>query len=91
MRIAQLCFDVYSLVSVDRIHDRRQNKSRRIRPRKPAIAVRGPLHGCANSVAVAEMQVVAHTDFIAVIDNGSTRHREQQTVHQLDAAAIILQ
>ena len=56
--------------------------------RKPAVAIRRPLHRRANAVAVAEVDVVAHSDFIAVIDDRRAWHRKEKAVHQLDAAAI---
>ena len=37
------------------------------------------------------MDVVAHADFVAVIDDGRARHRQQQAVHQFDAAAVAFQ
>ncbi len=64
--------------------------SRRIGAREPAAAVGGPLHGRAHAVAVAEINVVAHADLVAVIDDGRSREREQQAVHQFDAAAVIV-
>jgi len=40
---------------------------------------------------VAEMDIVAHADFIAVIDYRRSRHRQQQAVHQFNAAPVALQ
>jgi hypothetical protein len=37
------------------------------------------------------MDVVAHADLVAVIDHRRARHRQQQGVHQLDAAAVALE
>ena len=37
------------------------------------------------------MDVVAHADLVAVVDDRRARHGEQQAVHQLDAAAVALQ
>ncbi len=37
------------------------------------------------------MDIIAHADLVAVIDDGRAGHGEQQIVHQLDAAAIAFQ
>ena len=65
--------------------------ARRIGAREAAVAVGRPLHRRAHAVAVAEMDVVAHADLVAVIDHRRAGHREQQAVHQLDAAAVALE
>ena len=86
-----LRLDVDRLVAVERVHDRRQHQPRRIGAREAAVAVGRPLHRRAHAVAVAEMDVVAHADLVAVIDHRRAGHGEQQAVHQLDAAAVALQ
>ena len=63
----------------------------RIGARKAGVAVRAPLHGRADAVAVAEINVVAHADFIAVINHRRAGQREQQRVHQLDLAAVVFE
>ena len=57
---------------------------------KAGVAIAVPLHGRAHAVAVAEIDVVAHADFIAVIEDGRAGKGEQQAVQQLDAAAIVV-
>ena len=47
------------------------------------------MHRSAHAVAVAEEDIFAHADFIAVIKNGRAGQREQQQVQQLDLLAII--
>ena len=37
------------------------------------------------------MDIVAHADFVAVIDDRRAGHRQQQAVHQFDAAPVALQ
>ena len=88
MPVAQLRFDIDGLVAVERIHQGRQHERRRIGAREAAVAVRRPVHRRAHAVAIAEMDVVAHADLVAVIDHRRARHRQQQAVHQLDAAAV---
>ncbi len=83
-------FHVHRGVAVDRIHDRRQKEARGVAAGKSAVAVRRPLHGCPHAVAVAEVDVVAHPDLVAVIDDRRARKRHQQRVHQLDLAAVIV-
>ena len=55
----------------------RQVQSLRIRPRKAGVAIGAPLHRGAHAVAIAEIDVVAHADLIAVIEDGRARQREQ--------------
>ncbi len=91
MDIARLRFDVHRLVAVERVHDGRQRERRGIGAREAAVAVGRPLHRRAHAVAVAEADIVAHADLVAVIDDRRARHRQQQAVHQLDAPAVTLQ
>ena len=37
------------------------------------IAIRGPLHRSAHAVAVAEVDIIAHADLVAVVQDGSAR------------------
>ncbi len=90
MRIAALRFDVDGVEAVQRTHHRRQHQLFRIGAREPAVAIRRPLHRRAHAVAVAEVDVVAHAEFVAVIDHGRAGHRQQQRIDQLDAAAVAL-
>ena len=55
------------------------------------VAVGAPLHRRAHAVAVAEVDVVAHADLVAVVDDRRARQGEEQRVHQLDAAAVVPQ
>ena len=48
------------------------------------------MHGGAHAIAVAEENVVAHTDLVAVVQRRRARHRKQQAVEQFDPAAITL-
>ena len=79
------------LVAVDGIHDRRQVEPLRIGPREPAITVGRPLHRRAHAVPIAQIVVVAHAELVAVVDHRRTRQREQQRVHQLDLAPVVLE
>ncbi len=58
---------------------------------KPGVAVAVPLHRGAHRVAVAEVDVVPHPDFVAVVDDGRPRHGEQQPVHHLHELAVVAQ
>ena len=87
---ARLRFDIDRLIAVDRVHDGGRVEPRRIGAGKAAIAVRRPLHRRAHAVAVAEIDVVAHADFVAVIDDRRARKRQQQRIHQLDLAPVVV-
>ena len=90
MRVLGLGLDVDRLVTVLRVHDRRQHQAGRVGTGKPAIAVDGPLHGRAHAVTVAQIDVVAHADFIAVVQGRRARHRQQQAVEQFHPPTIPL-
>ena len=67
----------------------------RVEPRavgagEAGVAVARPLHGRAHAVAVAQVDVVAHADLVAVVDDGRAGQGEQQAVHQLDAPAAVV-
>jgi hypothetical protein len=61
-----------------------------IAAREPGVAVAAPLHRRADAVAIAEIDVVAHADLVAVVDDRRARHRKEQAVHQLDARSRIV-
>ena len=89
--LARLRLDVDRLVAVDRVHDRRQVQPLRVGVGEPGVALGLPLHGRAYAVAIAEIDVVAHADLIAVIDERRSGHRQEQTVHQLDLVHVIVE
>ncbi len=88
MLVALLRFDIDRLEAVKRIHDRRQHQRGRVGAREAAIAVDRPLHRRAYAVAVAEVDVVAHADLVAVVQHRRAGHAQQQRGHQFDAAAV---
>ncbi len=87
---ARLRLDIDGLIAIDRVHDGRRVKPRGIGAGEAAIAVRRPLHRRADAVAVAEIDIVAHPDLVAVIDDRRSRERQQQRVHQLDLAPVVV-
>ena len=87
---ARLRFDVDRLVAVDRVHDHRRVEPRRIAAGEAAVAIGRPLHGRAHAVAIAEIDIVAHADLVAVIDDRRAGERHQQRVHQLDLAPVVV-
>ena len=85
-----LRFDVDGVEAIDRVGDEWSVEPRRVGARESAVAIPGPLHRRADAVAVAEIDVVAHADLVAVVDDRRARQREEQAVHQLDAAPAVL-
>ena len=88
MRVARLRLDVDGLIAVQRVHDGRQYQAGRIGAGEATVAVYRPLHRRAHTVAVAEVDVVAHADLVAVVQRRRTGHRQQQAVEQLDASPV---
>jgi hypothetical protein len=72
-RITLLCLDVDRLVAVDRILNRRREQPRRIGARESTVAVAAPLHRRSHPVAIAKIDVVAHADFVAVVQDRRAR------------------
>ena len=91
MLVADLRFHVHRLEAVQRVHDRRQHQCSRVGTREATVAVDRPLHRGAHTIAVAQMDVVAHADLIAVVQHRRAGHGQQQGGHQFDAAAVALQ
>ncbi len=91
VRVALLRLHVDSGVVVFRIGDHRQIEALRVGQREPGVTVTAPLHRRAHTVAVAEIDVVAHANLVAVIDYRRPRQREEQPIHQLNAPAIVVQ
>ena len=87
--VALLGLDVDGLVVVLGVGDDRQVEALPVGAREARVAVGAPLHRRADAVAVAEEDVVAHTDLVAVVEDRRPWKREQQAVHQLDAPAIV--
>ncbi|MCY1412369.1 hypothetical protein D9M71_277720 [compost metagenome] len=75
MGVARLGLDVDGQVAVERVHDRRQYQARRVSPGKATVAVDRPLRGRAHTVAIAQVDIVAHADFIAVVQGRRAWHR----------------
>ncbi len=91
MRVALLGLDVDGLVAIQRPHQHRQRQALGVGAREAAVAVGRPLHRRAHAVAVAQVHVVAHAQFVAVVQHRRAGHRQQQAVHQLDPAPVAFQ
>src|SRR5713226_5778440 len=85
-----LRFHVDGFVSPDRIHDDWTVQARGCRGGKAGVAIGVPLHGCPNAIAVAEIDVIAHPDFVAVVENGRAGKGKKQAVEKLYAPAIVV-
>ena len=59
--------------------------------RESGVPPAAPLHRSPDAVAIAEIDIVAHADLVAVIDDRATRQRHQQSVHQLHTAPVSLE
>ena len=90
-RLALLRLHVDRLVPVHRIHDHGAVQLGRRGAREARVAVRGPLHGRAHAVAVAQVHVVAHADLVAVVEDGRAGERQEDAVHQLDPPPVVVE
>ena len=82
---------IQRFVVVLRTDVHRQVHLLRVRLRKAGVGVGAPLHGCAHAVAVAEVDVVAHPDLVAVVDHRRPFERKEDGVHQLQAPPVAAQ
>ena len=89
MRIAFLHLHVDRFVVVFRVQVDGQVEALRIGARKTGVFVRAPLHRRAHSVAVAEINVFAHADFIAVINDRRAGQGKEQRAQQLDPFPVV--
>ena len=48
------------------------------------------MHGRANAIAIAQVDIVAHPDLVAVVQDGRAGKREQDTLEQLNTQSAIL-
>ncbi|OSY49953.1 hypothetical protein BG846_04419 [Streptomyces fradiae ATCC 10745 = DSM 40063] len=79
------------LVAVDRVHDGRQVEPPRIAGGEAGVAVGRPLHRGPHGVPVAQPDVVAHADLVAVVEDRRAGQGEQQRGEQLDLVAVVVQ
>ena len=75
-----LRFHVDGLIAVDWIGNQRRVQAFRIGSGESSVPAAIPLHRSAYTIAVAEVDVVPHSDFVAVVDDRSPRHGHQQPV-----------
>ena len=73
VRIILLRFDVERFVVGIRIDHDGKKQAMRACFRESGVPVCAPLHGSAHAVAIAEIDVVAHPDLIAVIQHRRSR------------------
>src|ERR1043165_5520994 len=73
--ILLLILNIDRFVMIFGIDDDRQMKLLRVCLGKAGVAIGAPLHWCAAPVAVAQVNVVTHSDLIAVVDDWSAGHR----------------
>ena len=88
---ARLRLDVDRLVAVDRVHDGREVEPLRVGLGEARVPVGAPLHRRPDAVPVAEVDVVAHADLVAVVQHRCTEQGQQQAVHQLDLAGVVVE
>ena len=89
-RVALLGLDVDRGIAVHRIHVHRQVETGRIGAGEAGVAVHGPLHGRAHGVAVAQEDVVAHADLVAVVEDRRAGHGQEQAVEQLQPSPRVV-
>ena len=82
---------VDGLIVILRVDNRGKIEPLGIGARESRISVGTPLHRCAHTVTITEIKVVAHTDFVTIVNDRCARQGEEETVHQFDLFAVIVQ
>ena len=88
-RIVLLGLDVHGRGVVLRVRDEGQVETLGVRRREAGVPVLVPLHRRPHAVAIAQVDVVAHPDLVAVVDDRRTGKGEQESVHELDPSAVV--
>ena len=89
--VAELGFDVDSLVAEDGVHDNGEAEAGGVAGGETGVAIGAPLHGGADGVAVAKVDVVAHGDLVAVVEDGGAGEAEQEGVEELDTLTAVVE
>jgi hypothetical protein len=89
VRVALLDVDVDGFVVVFGIEVDGEIERLGIGAGEAGVTVGAPLHGGADAVAIAEVDIFAHADFVAVIDDGAAWEGEEESVEEFDAAPVI--
>ena len=58
--------------------------------RKPGVAVSRPLHGRAHPIPVAQKDILAHANFIAIVQHWGARQGKEEAVEQSHPVQVIL-
>ena len=87
-RILQPRLHVDNFIVVLGVRDNGQIEALGVGAGKPRVAVRTPLHGRTDAVAVAQEDIIPHPDLVPVVDDWRPRQREEQAVHELDLIPV---
>ncbi len=89
--VGLLALDVDRLVVGAGLDVDREEQPLGVGAAESGVAVGRPVHGRADGVAVAEVDVVAHADLVPVVDDGGAGHAHEQAVHELQLAAGVVE
>src|SRR6516225_2998342 len=89
-RITLLGFHVDRFISPNWIHDDGTIEACGVSGGKAGVAIRIPLHGRTDAIAVTEVNVIAHADFVAVVEDGRAGKGKKQAIEQFNAPAIVV-
>src|SRR5690606_32176100 len=89
IRVVLLGLYVHRLVVVFRIDDHRKVELLRVCLRKPGVLVRTPLHWSAYPMSIAQINIVAHPNFVAIIDDGRAGHGKEKAIEKLDLTSVV--
>src|SRR5262249_29711287 len=89
IRIAPLLRDIDVLIAVRPVTDHRQDRP--VRFREPGIRLGGPLHWCAGTIPLRQVQVIPHTDFVSIPKHRRSRQREHQAVREFETPPVAVE
>ena len=91
MRVILLGLHIDDFIMIFRINDNGQIELLRIGAGKPGVSIRTPVHGRAYAVAVPQIDIVSHADFVSVVNHRCPGNGKKQAVHQFNSSAVIAQ
>ena len=91
MGVVLLRLHIDGFVVIFRISDNRQTEALRISPGKARIAVGAPLHRGPHAVAIPQIDIIAHVNFVAVVQHRGAGQGTQQAREEFDLAPVVPQ
>src|SRR5678815_4509025 len=91
MRRTLLRGNIHGLKSIKRIQNEGGIQALRVSVRETSVPPAIPLHGRADAIAIAQVNIVAHPDLVPVVNDWRSRKGHQKTIHQLNSSSVVVE